>query len=120
MGLLYNASGDQPCYNATELVGPAGPDATWLFQWCTQRAGQELPYYPATGVADMFWDQGETAVHKHHTQKSYMMHRFLLIDDICVTQEFFHHPVRRDRDMSWDRGDAVQDVLRKCIHAMME
>jgi hypothetical protein len=58
VGLLYNATRDQPCYNATELVGPAGPGATWLFQWCTQRAGQELPYYPATGTADMFWDQG--------------------------------------------------------------
>ena len=24
-GLLYNASGDVPCYNVTSLVGPAGP-----------------------------------------------------------------------------------------------
>jgi hypothetical protein len=61
VGLLYNASADQPCNNATELVGPAGPGATWLFQWCTQRVAQELPYFPATGNKDMFWDQGEEA-----------------------------------------------------------
>ncbi len=48
-GLLYNASGDVPCYNVTSLVGPAGPGATWHFQWCAQRAAQELPYFPATG-----------------------------------------------------------------------
>ena len=57
-GLLYNASGDVPCYNVTSLVGPAGPGATWLFQWCAQRAAQELPYFPATGQTDMFWYQG--------------------------------------------------------------
>ena len=57
-GLLYNASGDVPCYNVTSLVGPAGPGATWLFQWCAQRAAQELPYFPATGRTDMFWYQG--------------------------------------------------------------
>lgn len=61
VGLLYNATRDQPCYNATQLVGPAGPGDTWLFQWCTERAGQELPFYPANGRTDMFWDQGEVA-----------------------------------------------------------
>lgn len=57
-GLLYNASGDVPCYNITSLIGPAGPGGTWLFQWCAQRAAQELPYFPATGQSDMFWYQG--------------------------------------------------------------
>ena len=60
-GLLYNASGDVPCYNVTSLVGPAGPGGTWLFQWCAQRAAQELPYFPATGQSDMFWYQGSSA-----------------------------------------------------------
>jgi hypothetical protein len=59
VGLLYNATGDASCYNATTLVGPAGPGDTWMFQWCTERAGQELPFYPANGRTDMFWDQGD-------------------------------------------------------------
>ena len=59
--LLYNASGDVPCYNVSSLVGPAGPGATWEFQWCAQRAAQELPYFPATGRSDMFWYQGSSA-----------------------------------------------------------
>jgi hypothetical protein len=50
VSVLYNASGDASCYNATQLQGPAGPDATWLFQWCTQRSAQELPYFPANGA----------------------------------------------------------------------
>ncbi|CAK0782805.1 hypothetical protein CVIRNUC_006000 [Coccomyxa viridis] len=58
-GLLYNSSGNVGCYNVTSLVGPAGPGATWEFQWCAQRAAQELPYFPATGRSDMFWYQGE-------------------------------------------------------------
>ena len=62
VGLLYNATGDASCYNATTLVGPAGPGDTWMFQWCTERAGQELPFYPANGRTDMFWDQGEFAL----------------------------------------------------------
>ena len=57
-GLLYNSSGNVGCYNVTSLVGPAGPGATWEFQWCAQRAAQELPYFPATGRSDMFWYQG--------------------------------------------------------------
>ena len=57
-GLLYNSSGNVGCYNLTSLVGPAGPGATWEFQWCAQRAAQELPYFPATGRSDMFWYQG--------------------------------------------------------------
>ena len=51
VSVLYNASGDARCYNATQLQGPAGPGATWLFQWCTQRSAQELPYFPANGAA---------------------------------------------------------------------
>jgi len=62
-GLLYNSSGDVPCYNVTSLVGPAGPGATWLFQWCAQRAAQELPYFPAMGRSDMFWYQGSPLPH---------------------------------------------------------
>ncbi len=62
-GLLYNASGDVPCYNVTSLVGPAGPGSTWLFQWCAQRAAQELPYFPTTGQSDMFWYQGRSLPH---------------------------------------------------------
>jgi len=50
VSVLYNASGDAACYNATQLQGPAGPGATWLFQWCTQRSAQELPYFPANGA----------------------------------------------------------------------
>lgn len=56
--MLYNASGSVECYNITSLVGPAGPGDTWLFQWCAQRAAQELPFFPATGKSDMFWYQG--------------------------------------------------------------
>ena len=52
VGVLYNASGDAACYNASQLEGPAGPGATWLYQWCTQRSAQELPYFPANGAAD--------------------------------------------------------------------
>ena len=33
VSILYNASGDASCYNASQLTGPAGPGATWLFQW---------------------------------------------------------------------------------------
>ena len=62
VGLLYNATGDKACYNQGDLVGPASPGDTWLFQWCTQRAGQELPYYPANGRSDMFWDQGTASL----------------------------------------------------------
>ena len=58
VSLLYNATGDKACYDQGDLVGPASPGDVWLFQWCTQRAGQELPYYPANGRTDMFWDQG--------------------------------------------------------------
>ena len=56
--LMYNASGGALCHDTTVLSGPAGPGAVWLYQWCTERCGQELPYYPATGARDMFWDQG--------------------------------------------------------------
>ena len=58
VSLLYNSTGDRACYDQHDLVGPASPGDVWLFQWCAQRAGQELPYYPATGRTDMFWDQG--------------------------------------------------------------
>ena len=58
--LLYNATLDVPCYNVSSLQGPAGPGLTWLYQWCTERMGQELPYFPANGRTDMFWDQGLT------------------------------------------------------------
>ena len=27
------------------------------YQFCTELDGQELPYYPANGITDMFWDQ---------------------------------------------------------------
>ena len=52
VSLLYNASGDAACYNASQLEGPAGPGATWLYQWCTQRSAQELPFFPANGAAE--------------------------------------------------------------------
>ena len=42
VGLLYNSTGDKSCYDQADLVGPASPGDTWLFQWCTQRAGQEV------------------------------------------------------------------------------
>ena len=52
ISVLYNASGYAACYNASQLEGPAGPGATWLYQWCTQRSAQELPYFPANGAAE--------------------------------------------------------------------
>ena len=84
-GLLYNASGDVPCYNVTSLVGPAGPGATWLFQWCAQRAAQELPYFPATGRTDMFWYQGwaplTVTLLAYHTAIDCTSHR---VDSNCA------------------------------------
>ncbi|KAK9840725.1 hypothetical protein WJX81_000409 [Elliptochloris bilobata] len=68
VSVLYNASRDAACYNASQLEGPAGPGATWLFQWCTQRSAQELPYFPANGRTDMFWDQGPYNDTEHDEQ----------------------------------------------------
>ena len=59
MDVLYNATADVPCYNVGDLVGPAGPGRIWLYQWCTERMAQELPYFTANGQTDMFWDQGD-------------------------------------------------------------
>ncbi len=57
VGLMYNATGDLPCYKL-DLSGPAaGNSGAWDWQWCSQMMAQELPYYPATGRTDMFWDQ---------------------------------------------------------------
>ncbi|KAG2439903.1 hypothetical protein HYH02_010533 [Chlamydomonas schloesseri] len=57
-GVLYNVTGDVQCYDL-ETSGPAaGNQGPWDYQWCTELMGQELPYYPTTGVTDMFWDQG--------------------------------------------------------------
>ncbi|KXZ49452.1 hypothetical protein GPECTOR_21g678 [Gonium pectorale] len=57
-GVLYNVTGDVKCYD-TQTSGPAaGNRGPWDYQWCTELMAQELPYYPATGVSDMFWDQG--------------------------------------------------------------
>jgi hypothetical protein len=57
-GVLYNASGAKACFNLG-LAGPAaGAVGPFDWQWCTQMAAQELPYFPATGTSDMFWDQG--------------------------------------------------------------
>ncbi len=54
---MYNATGDLPCYKL-DLSGPAaGNSGAWDWQWCSQMLAQELPYYPATGRTDMFWDQ---------------------------------------------------------------
>lgn len=57
VGLMYNATGAVPCYKL-DLSGPAaGNSGAWDWQWCSQMMAQELPYYPATGRTDMFWDQ---------------------------------------------------------------
>ncbi|GBG00380.1 lysosomal Pro-X carboxypeptidase [Raphidocelis subcapitata] len=56
--VLYNATQDKPCFDLA-LEGPAAGNAgPWDWQVCTEFLGQELPYFPATGGADMFWDQG--------------------------------------------------------------
>jgi hypothetical protein len=34
--LLYNATHDAACYNVTQLTGPAGPGAAWIYQWCAR------------------------------------------------------------------------------------
>ena len=55
----YNVTRDQSCYKL-ELTGPAGGPGvqTFLYQFCTDAVAQELPFFPANGETDMFWDQG--------------------------------------------------------------
>ncbi|KAK9812902.1 hypothetical protein WJX72_005519 [[Myrmecia] bisecta] len=55
---MYNASGSKECYKVSELAGPAATPKTWLYLWCTEQMPQEMPYFPANGRNDMFWDQG--------------------------------------------------------------
>ncbi|GAX77115.1 hypothetical protein CEUSTIGMA_g4561.t1 [Chlamydomonas eustigma] len=59
VGLLYNVSGDKQCFSLTSS-GPAAGNVVgpWDYQFCTELDAQEVPYYPANGVNDMFWDQG--------------------------------------------------------------
>ncbi|GFR48295.1 hypothetical protein Agub_g10174 [Astrephomene gubernaculifera] len=57
-GVLYNVTGDVSCYEVQTSGPAAGNQGPWDYQWCTELMGQELPYYPATGVSDMFWNQG--------------------------------------------------------------
>ncbi|KAI8476688.1 MAG: serine carboxypeptidase S28-domain-containing protein [Monoraphidium minutum] len=58
-GVLYNATGSKACFDIA-LEGPAdGSTGAWDWQVCTEFMGQELPYFPANGVDDMFWAQGE-------------------------------------------------------------
>ncbi|PNH10179.1 Dipeptidyl peptidase 2 [Tetrabaena socialis] len=57
-GVLYNVSGSLHCYTAQTSGPAAGNTGPWDYQWCTELMGQELPYYPANGGTDMFWDQG--------------------------------------------------------------
>ncbi|KAG2497771.1 hypothetical protein HYH03_004043 [Edaphochlamys debaryana] len=68
VGLLYNVSGDQPCFRVSAQGPAAGNVGPWDYQWCTELMAQELPYYPATGKSDMFWDQGPfnlSAINEH-------------------------------------------------------
>jgi hypothetical protein len=59
VAVLYNVTSKERCFE-TDLSGPAGGPGveTWLYQFCTEAQPQEMPFWPATGVADMFWDQG--------------------------------------------------------------
>mmetsp|Transcript_19116 Transcript_19116/g.53498 ORF Transcript_19116/g.53498 Transcript_19116/m.53498 type:complete len:399 (-) Transcript_19116:306-1502(-) len=69
VGVLYNATGEQRCYDASTSGPAAGSDlGPWDFQVCTEQMAQEQPYWPANGKTDMFWDQGPynfTAVSEH-------------------------------------------------------
>lgn len=61
VGLLYNATADQRCFDVS-LAGPAaGSQGAWDWQWCTELMAQELPYFPANGRTDMFWCVSEKA-----------------------------------------------------------
>lgn len=66
--VLYNVTGDQECFKL-ETTGPAaGNSGPWDWQFCTEMMAQELPYFPATGTTDMFWDQGPfnlTEINRH-------------------------------------------------------
>lgn len=46
--VLYNATEDVPCYNVTQLTGPAGPGATWIYQW----------YLPSISVLHYLFQKG--------------------------------------------------------------
>jgi len=50
-GLLYNASGNAPCF---ALPQDPNFDGIWDYQYCTERLPQET-YFTLTGVSDMFW-----------------------------------------------------------------
>ncbi len=92
VSLLYNATGDKACYDQHDLVGPASPGDVWLFQWCAQRAGQELPYYPATGRTDMFWDQG--AYYLGLGSRSFAMHK--RADDCFAAGAYSEEDIRAE------------------------
>lgn len=90
VGILYNASGTLPCFDIQQEGPAAGstggwcgwdtclphtlfpaslppsthlpPTGPWDFQFCTELMAQEQPYFPATGVADMFWEQVQGGV----------------------------------------------------------
>ena len=96
MGLLYNSTGDKACIDQGDLVGPASPGDTWLFQWCTQRAGQELPYYPANGRSDMFWDQGMPGLIWRMHASCYRRHHVLIPGWLRPAGEYSEEMIRRE------------------------
>ena len=96
VGLLYNATGDKACYDQGHLVGPASPGNTWLFQWCTQRAGQELPYYSANGRSDMFWDQGKPALQVACMQDVAVDDLLELFGLVWLAGEYNEEKIRRE------------------------
>lgn len=56
VSIFYDPDEKGGCF---ELPDPrASSEDPYDYQWCTQMLAQELPYFPATGDRDMFWDQG--------------------------------------------------------------
>ena len=50
-GVLYNASGREPCFS---LPSDPNYDGIWDYQWCTERQPQET-YFTLDGARDMFY-----------------------------------------------------------------